>query len=97
MSKGVLSAYRETLRLIARLPQNAQVSALHEARQMMRAQIDAPVEQVPDLLKVLYGKISYLRMCTPKKPRDKGSVGYGTFVVRDGQVVEGRGQDAGKR
>lgn len=94
----VLSHYRELLRLIGRLPQSSErASALKEARKEMRQQSQASEEHVADLLRVLVSKIGYLRMITPKKSSDKGRIGVGKFVVRDGNVVEGSGASAGER
>jgi hypothetical protein len=87
---AVLSAYKELLRLITRLPDGEKISALREARDGMRLNRSASEEHVADLLRVLISKIGFLRMKVPKRPRDAGALGYGTYVVRDGKVVEGK-------
>lgn len=95
---SVLAVYREALRTITRLPNEAQrAAAAQEARDSMRAHMDAGPEQAADLMRVLVSKISYMRMIVPKQPRDKGKVGTGTFVVRDGAVVPGQGESMGAR
>lgn len=51
-----------------------------------------------DMLREMYEHISFLRVITPRRPRDRllatGSV---TYVVRDGDLVEGVGDVKGKR
>jgi hypothetical protein len=56
----------------------------------MRTHAEACEEKVADLHRQLIGKISFLRMKVPKVARDASAVGVGTYVVRDGKVVEGR-------
>ncbi len=46
--------------------------------------------QASDHLKELYARISFLRMTTPRLPRDRHfRGGAGTFIVRDGALVPG--------
>ena len=45
--------------------------------------------QASDHLKELYARISFLRMTTPRLPRDRHFRGAGTFIVRDGALVPG--------
>ena len=43
-----------------------------------------------DQLKYLYARISFLRMATPRIPRDRFfRGGAGSFVLRDGELVPG--------
>ena len=43
-----------------------------------------------DQLKELYARISFLRMATPRIPRDRFfRGGAGSFVLRDGELVPG--------
>ncbi|BDA43734.1 hypothetical protein COCOBI_04-7490 [Coccomyxa sp. Obi] len=45
-----------------------------------------------DMLKDLVARVSFLRMATPKTYRDRRTRhGAETYVLRDGQLVEGRG------
>lgn len=50
------------------------------------------------MLREMYEQISFLRVVTPRRPRDRlrgnGSV---TYVMRDGKLVEGSGNLKGKR
>ena len=95
----VLAGYREILKLIKRLPAAQQNAVYDEVRQNMRrhAQERDPASQL-DLMKRLTAKISFLRTITPRKPGDKSStLGTGTYVIRDGKLVQGTGQGMGKR
>ena len=67
---------------------------MQQARSEMRAHADAGVEEAADRHRMLVSKIAYLRMRVPKRSRDAGKVGVGRFIVRDGQVVEGDGQQS---
>ena len=50
-----------------------------------------------DLLKQLIARVSYLRIVTPKSGRGRHKRESGTFVVREGELVEGSGQSQGMR
>mmetsp|Transcript_4107 Transcript_4107/g.12902 ORF Transcript_4107/g.12902 Transcript_4107/m.12902 type:complete len:216 (+) Transcript_4107:1588-2235(+) len=87
----VLSHYRELLRLIKRLPRREVEAALAEARAGVRANAgEADEAKSLDQLKELAGRISFLRMTVPRRPGD-ASRGSGHFVLREGELVEGRG------
>ncbi|KAK3268127.1 hypothetical protein CYMTET_23353 [Cymbomonas tetramitiformis] len=85
----VLSSYRELLRLIRRLPQSQQAPSLHEARSTIRLNLNEQDEsKVMDMHKILVGKISFIRMSTRRRINENR--GSGIFVLRDGELVEGR-------
>ena len=96
----VLSAYREVLKLIKRLPIGQQSAVYDEVHSNLRrhAQEADPAIRV-DLLKRLAAKISFLRTITPRRPGDNQSstLGTGTYVMRDGQLIKSTGQGMGKR
>ena len=50
-----------------------------------------------DLLKELVGRVGFLRIVTPKTGRGRHTREAGSFVMRDGEVVEGVGQTGGQR
>lgn len=94
----VLSAYKELLTLIKRLPAERVPQALTEARQTIRQHVqETDLAKQTDLFKQLAAKISFLRTITPRKPGDVSSIGSGHFVFRDGELVEGTGASAGSR
>jgi hypothetical protein len=88
---NVLRAYRELLNLIHRLPAQDQQKALQEARELLtkNKNISNAVE-ASDKLKELVARISFLRIMTPRRPGEKSRIGAGTFVLRDGELVEGK-------
>ncbi|PNW73976.1 hypothetical protein CHLRE_13g580200v5 [Chlamydomonas reinhardtii] len=94
-SVSVLSKYRELLRLISRLPDQKKTDALAEARTLIRARrAETNPEQLLQHQKELSSKIGFLRIVTPRRP---GEVGAGSFVVRDGHLVQGSGELKGAR
>mmetsp|Transcript_7369 Transcript_7369/g.14510 ORF Transcript_7369/g.14510 Transcript_7369/m.14510 type:complete len:144 (-) Transcript_7369:79-510(-) len=91
------SNYRELLRLIARLPAKEQPEAFKEARNTVRSRKNEEDPQKKlDYFKELASKIGYLRMVTPRRPRDSER-GSGRYVIRDGKLVEGDGGSKGSR
>ncbi|GFR47408.1 hypothetical protein Agub_g9125, partial [Astrephomene gubernaculifera] len=94
-SPNVLSRYRELLRLILRLPQTQRSQALNEARTTIRSRrsVTNP-EEVLKHHKELSSKIGYLRIITPKRP---GEVQSGSYIVRDGRLIQGAGEAKGTR
>lgn len=94
----ILVAYRELLRLIARLPGDQRPKALQDARSTMRQRMAvADPAQQSDHFKELAAKISFLKMVTPRLPGDASSIGAGHWVLRRGELVPGTGQTAGTR
>lgn len=93
----VLSSYRTLLQLIARLPQVQRQSALAEARATCKERKhDTNPEKTLTHLKELAARIGYLRIVTPRRPGD-ASREAGKFVLRDGKLVEGEGEEKGSR
>lgn len=90
MTAPILRSYRELVRLLFRLPSIERVNALQQARQAMRENVTASVEEIADLHRVLVSKICFVRMKVPKRHRDASAIGSGHYVVRDGTVVSGR-------
>jgi hypothetical protein len=94
--RQVLSRYRELLRLIERLPQPKAAAARQEASASLRRnQREADPQAQLQQLKQLVARISFLRITTPRPPGE--ALGGGTYVLRDGQLVQGGGQDKGTR
>ncbi len=92
----VLSRYRELLRLIKLQPPNIARQGLQEARQTLHSRRDeADPEVALSHLKELVARISFLKITTPRHPT--APLGGGTFVLRDGELVESRGEDKGTR
>ncbi|WIA14010.1 hypothetical protein OEZ85_002570 [Tetradesmus obliquus] len=92
----VLSRYRELLRLIQRLPSSKAAAARAEAQQTIRQrQHEADPEQQLQHLKELAAKIGFLRITTPRRPGE--ALDSGSFVLRDGQLVKGSGEQKGTR
>ncbi|KAF6263867.1 hypothetical protein COO60DRAFT_1487548 [Scenedesmus sp. NREL 46B-D3] len=92
----VLARYRELLRLLQRLPTAKAAAARAEAQQTIRQrQQEADPEQQLQYLKELAAKIGFLRITTPRRPGE--ALEPGSFVLRDGQLVKGSGQDKGSR
>lgn len=88
---NVLRAYRELVNLIHRLAPDKVQPALQEARAAVQAnKAEADPLRASDQLKDLYARISFLRMATPRMPRDRFfRGGAGSFVLRDGELVAG--------
>lgn len=71
---AVLSAYRELLALVKRLPEAQRGAAWAEARQTMRQHAgEADQGRQQDLFKQLAARISFLRTVTPRAPRERVS------------------------
>lgn len=71
---AVLSAYRELLALVKRLPEAQRSSAWTEARQAMRQHAgEADEGKQQDLFKQLAARISFLRTVTPRASRERVS------------------------
>lgn len=97
-SKLVISAYRELLRFIRRLPASEQPGKLAEAGETMRKhQSETNAQKVSDLHKELVAKIGWLRVVTPRRQGDSQRIGAGNFVIRDGKLVEGQAGSKGNR
>lgn len=92
----VLSRYRELMRLIQRMPEQKAAAARLEAQQTLRQHKDeADPELRLNYLKDLAARISFLRITTPRRPGEP--LGGGTYVMRDGELVQGAGEDKGSR
>lgn len=89
MRGNILRSYREFLTLLQRLPRNAQLSARQEAKAKIsthRNETDSL--KITDLHKELVAKISFLRMTTNRRPGERHRPSSGTFVLREGELVE---------
>eukprot|EP00873_Tetraselmis_striata_P021005 jgi/Tetstr1/441269/TSEL_029520.t1 len=98
-SSTVLRTYRELLECCRRLPAAQGTEAVAQVRAEVRAnrELADPVE-VQEALRRMVGRISFLKMTTPRRgPSWRDSVSYGTYVVRGGDVVESQGQSKGSR
>lgn len=95
-TQHVLSRYRELLRIIRRLPEEKAAAARAEAQQTMRQHM---AETDPELqlkyVKDLVARISFLRITTPRKAGE--TIGGGSYVLRNGELVQGAGEDRGTR
>jgi len=95
----ILSRYRILLRLIKRLPEEGQrnaalAQAKTEIRQGRLLEGDAAFAK----MEVLDDKIRYLRVVTPKNPGEFENLTDSTvYVLREGNLVEGRGKHVGTR
>lgn len=97
-SREILQAYREVLKLIRRLPREQIENALNEAKSVMRShQLEMDPARRSDLYKQLAAKISFLRMITPRVPGDQSVLGACHYVLREGNLVEGYGENTGSR
>lgn len=66
--------------------------------QVKARKAEASALAATDMLREMYEQISFLRVVTPRSPRDRRHiVGSSTYVVRDGELVEGIGNVKGKR
>ena len=98
LRQKVLAAYKELLRLSARVAEGQRPAALAEARAALRRHRgEADPARQADLFKQLAARISFLRMTTPRVPGETSSIGAGHWVVRGGELVEGGGTTAGAR
>ncbi|KAK9839159.1 hypothetical protein WJX74_010743 [Apatococcus lobatus] len=87
---NVLRQYRELLSLIKALPQEQQASALTKARATVKANsTEGDPVKASDMLRDLVKQSSFLKTITPKYTARQGS-SAGIFVLRDGELVEGR-------
>lgn len=95
----VLKAYRDFLEVVARSqPASAREAKRTEVRDAIRSHANETDESTQlDLLKKLVGRVSFLRMTSPKTGRGRHTRETGVYVVRDGELVEGKGQSAGVR
>eukprot|EP00775_Hariotina_reticulata_P010058 gene10058-10213_t len=92
----VLARYRELLQLIKRLSPDAAASARAEAQQTIRqrSKVTDPETQLLHL-KELIARISFLRITTPRPVGER--IGAGSYVLRDGELVSGTGEEKGNR
>ncbi len=87
---NVLRQYRELVGLIKALPETQQDAALEKARATVRAnRQEADPVKASDMLRDLVKQSSFLKTITPKYTARQGS-SAGIFVLRDGELVEGR-------
>ncbi|KAK9865316.1 hypothetical protein WJX84_004707 [Apatococcus fuscideae] len=85
-----LRAARELVGLIKALPETQQDAALEKARATVRAnRQEADPVKASDMLRDLVKQSSFLKTITPKYTARQGS-SAGIFVLRDGELVEGR-------
>lgn len=92
----VLSRYKELLRLIYRLPAEKAAVAKAEAQQTIRQRRgETDPEAQLQHLKELVARISFLRITTPRPVGEK--LEAGSYVLREGQLVKGAGEDKGVR
>ena len=96
---AVLKAYRDFVDVARRSRPVAERQAkLDEVRTAIRANAGETDESKRlDLLKELVGRVGFLRIVTPKTGRGRHTREAGSFVMRDGEVVEGVGQTGGQR
>ena len=86
----ILRSYRELLYVIKRLPKASPHKNLSEIKAKIRANKNVTDEaESSDLHKLLTSKIGFLRLSHPRVAGDRYA-GSATFVVRDGNVVEGQ-------
>ena len=89
MRSYILRSYRELLTLLKRLPSESQAAARTEAKCKILAQRnETNAMKISDLHKQLIAKISFLRMTTIRRQGEKLRSASGTFVLRDGELVE---------
>ena len=89
MRGNILRSYRELLTLLQRLPRDSQLSAVKEAKAKIRAHREETDSlKVTDLHKQLVAKLSFLRMTTNRRPGERRQSTSGTFVLREGELVE---------
>lgn len=89
MRGNILRSYRELLTLLQRLPRDAQLSATKEVKAKIRAHREETDSlAITDLHKQLVAKLSFLRMTTSFRPGERRQSISGTFVLREGELVE---------
>lgn len=92
----VKSAYRQLWRLIKQQPPAQAAAGLKELRETTRSHAgEVNPEQILAHYKELVSRISFLRITTPRAPGTP--LQGGRFVLRDGELVEGSGEDKGAR
>lgn len=97
-AKQVLARYRDLLRLIGRMRSEEQRTlAREQARTLLRSRASEHDPQaILNYQRELASRIAFLRMTTPKLPGEVAGAS-GTYVLRDGQLVEGSGHTRGSR
>lgn len=89
MRANILRSYRELLTLLKRLPGDSQLTAGKEAKARILTHRDETDSlKVTELHKQLVAKISFLRMTTTRRPGEKSRQASGTFILREGDLVE---------
>ena len=89
MRDNILRSYRELLTLLQRLPRDAQLSASKEAKARIRDhRKETDSLKITDLHKQLVARLSFLRMTTNRRPGERRQSTSGTFVMREGELVE---------
>lgn len=89
MRGNILRSYREFLTLLQRLPKNAYLSARQEAKaKILTHRNETDSLKITNLHKELVAKISFLRMTTNRRPGERHRSSSGTFVLREGELVE---------
>lgn len=89
MRGNILRSYRELLTLLKRLPNDAQSAAGKEAKnEILAHRHETDSLKITDLHKQLIAKISFLRMTTTRRPGERSRQASGTFILREGDLVE---------
>ena len=89
MRSNILRSYRELLTLLKRLPETTYANEYSQVRRgILQYRDETDALKVTDLHKQLIAKISFLRMTTTRRPGEVQRQGSGTFVLRDGVLVE---------
>ena len=96
-SAPVLHQLRNLFRLLRNLPSPEQRQKnLVEARGLIRQRLrESDNQRALDYQKELASKIAFLRVITPKPIA--GHASKGTFVLRDGKLIEASGETRGSR
>ncbi len=93
----VLSKIRTLVRLIHRLPREQKQTSLLETRTLIRSRAkETDNQKALDHQRELASKIAYLRIITPKQSGETAS-STGTYVLREGKLMEGSGETRGSR
>lgn len=90
MTASVAGTYKRMLMLAKRLPAAEQASAIQQIRTGFReGRTERNAERVKELLATAHGKISYLKMVTPRAgTRDQPSSGKKRYMMIDGKLTE---------
>uniref|UniRef100_A0A061QMR8 Complex 1 LYR protein n=1 Tax=Tetraselmis sp. GSL018 TaxID=582737 RepID=A0A061QMR8_9CHLO len=97
-TSAVLRDYREVLKLISYLPENQQREHREEIRQEIKSNKDVSDPGTAlDRHRKLVAKLSYLRMITPRQAHKSTSSSAGTYVLRQGDLLEGAAESKGRR